>query len=67
VEFATTQLAPSGVGRIWAKEKTSMKLGLAAGAGFRLSSRCSASIRYATANLGGVTLATLEGGLDFRF
>jgi opacity protein-like surface antigen len=66
LEFETV-LPGTGSGPAWGKEKTSFKLGLAAGAGYRLGSSSSITFRYTATNLGGITLAALEAGLDCRF
>jgi opacity protein-like surface antigen len=49
------------------KDKTSFKFGLAAGLGFQLSPRLALTVRHTTFTVAGVTLATFEGGVDFRF
>ena len=67
VEFGTVGPVASGAGVGWDKQKTSMKLGFAAGAGYRFTDALAFSVRYTTTNLSGVTLATLEGGLEYRF
>lgn len=54
-------------GTVERKDRTSFKLGLAGGAGYALSERLTLTMRYTATNLGGITLATLEGGLDYRF
>ena len=73
-EFVT--LNPSGQldangkplpGLVRFKDKTPVKVGLSAGLGFQFCHASAVTVRYATANLGGVTLATLEGGLEVRF
>ncbi len=67
VEFGTVGPVASGAGIGWDKQKTSVKAGFAAGAGYRFTDAVAVSVRYAATNLGGVTLATLEGGLEYRF
>jgi len=54
-------------GFLRSKEKTNFKLGLACGAGYAFSSAFSMTFRYTATNLDGVTLATLEGGFEYRF
>jgi opacity protein-like surface antigen len=49
------------------KDKTSFKLGLAVGLGFDLTPSLALSGRYTTVNIDGITLATLETGLSYRF
>lgn len=67
VEFGTVGPVASGSGIGWAKEKSSMKVGFAAGTGYRFTDHVAFTLRYASANLGGVTMATFEGGLEYRF
>ena len=49
------------------KDRTSFKLGYAGGLGFAIIPDLTLTVRYATTNLDGITLGTLEGGLDYRF
>jgi len=68
VEFQT--LAPGATPQdppVRTKEKTSFKFGLAGGLGYQVTSGCALTLRYTTANLSGVTLGALEGGLGYRF
>ncbi|BDU72199.1 outer membrane beta-barrel protein [Mesoterricola silvestris] len=67
VEFETVGPVPSGAGIGWSKEKSSVKFGLAAGAGYRFTDALAFTVRYASTNLGGLTMASVEGGLEFRF
>ncbi|NTV74218.1 MAG: porin family protein [Holophaga sp.] len=67
VEFGTVGPVASGAGVGWDKQKSSMKLGFAAGGGYRFTDALAFSVRYTTTNLSGVTLAALEGGLEYRF
>jgi opacity protein-like surface antigen len=50
-----------------AKDKTSFKFGVAAGAGYRLAGSTTLTVRYTLTNLDAIRWATLEGGLDIRF
>ncbi len=49
------------------KQKTSIKLGLAVGLGFRINDHLALSGRYTTVGIDGVTFATLETGISYRF
>ena len=51
----------------WDKQKTSFKLGLAGGVGYQVCPGLAVTVRLTTANLGGVLLGTLEGGIEYRF
>jgi len=67
VEFGTVGPVASGAGVGWDKQKTSVKMGFAAGGGYRFTDHLAFSLRYAATSVSGVTLATFEGGLEYRF
>lgn len=67
VEFGTVGPVASGAGVGWDKQKTSVKVGFAAGGGYRFTDALAFSLRYTTTSVSGVTLAALEGGLECRF
>lgn len=70
LEFDTlTANTPAGTqpAIIEEKQKTSFKLGLAGGAGWQFTPNFAVTVRYTTTSVNGATLATLEGGLDYRF
>ena len=71
-----TAVGPSGLvdangqplpGTVRIKDRTSVKVGLSAGVGLQFCRASALTLRYTTANLTGVTLATLETGLEIRF
>jgi len=51
----------------WGKEKTSFKLGMAAGAGYRFSDGYALSLRYGVIPYDGLSLTTVEAALEVRF
>ncbi|WP_306601487.1 outer membrane beta-barrel protein [Geothrix sp. 21YS21S-2] len=67
VEFGTVGPVPSGSGIGWDKQKTSVKMGFAAGGGYRFTDALAFALRYTTISVSGVTLAAFEGGLEYRF
>jgi hypothetical protein len=73
-EFRTT--GPTGLvdangvpvpGTVTDKDRTSFKFGLSGGVGFAFGQHLALTVTYRSLNLTGVTLATLEGGLEYRF
>lgn len=68
VEFRSVGPDPSGVlPLLTTKAKTSFKFSMAAGVGITLLPACSATLRYTTLQEGGLTFATVEAALEYRF
>lgn len=54
-------------GTVTDKDRTSFKFGLSGGLGITFGQHVAVTVTYRSLNLTGVTLATLEGGLEYRF
>lgn len=59
--------APGTTTLVRTKEKTSTKPCLALGLGYRITQALSLTSRYTTFSVNGVSLSSVEAGLDFRF
>jgi len=66
-EFETAALGAQPGVILRDKEKTSLKLGYALGAGWQFAVPFSATVRYTSVKLDNLDLATLEFGLGWRF